>query len=273
VLACVVNVSEGRDADVLAAIDAAAGRSRLDRHTDLHHHRSVVTLAGPDVEDAARSVAGVAVARIDLRRHRGAHPRLGALDVVPFVPLTGSTIADALAARDRFATWAADELALPCFFYGPERTLPDVRRGAFTTMPPDRGPSHAHPTAGACAVGARTVLVAYNVWLDADATAADARRVAAAVRDPRCGVRALGLDVGGRAQVSMNLTDPSRCGPADAYDAVARLATIGGAQLVGLVPEAVLAAIPPERWAELDLARSRTIEARLREAGLDGGRS
>jgi glutamate formiminotransferase len=273
VLACVVNVSEGRDAGVLAALDAAAGRSSLDRHTDPHHHRSVFTLAGPQVEEAARALARVAVERIDLRRHDGAHPRLGALDVVPFVPLAGSTMDDAVGARDRFATWAGDELALPCFVYGPERSLPDVRRSAFTTVPPDRGPTRAHPTAGACAVGARPVLVAYNVWLAADASPADARRVAAAVRDAQRGVRALGLEVGGRAQVSMNLTDPSRCGPADAYDAVARLATIGGAELVGLVPEAVLAAIPPVRWAELDLARSRTIEARLREAGLDGGRS
>jgi glutamate formiminotransferase len=271
VLACVVNVSEGRDAGVLAALDAAAGRSFLDRHTDHFHHRSVVTIGGPDVEAAVRAVARVVVARVDLRDHAGAHPRIGALDVVPFVPLADAPMADALAARDDFATWAGRELALPCFLYGPERTLPAVRRGAFTTLAPDAGPAAPHPTAGGCAVGSRPVLVAYNVWLDASPD--EARAVATAVRDPQRGVRALGLDVGGRAQVSMNLTDPSRCGPADAYDAVARLATVAGAELVGLVPEAVLRAIPPDRWAELDLAPSRTIEARLREAGLDGGRS
>jgi glutamate formiminotransferase len=270
-LACVVNVSEGRDAGVLDALDAAGGRSLLDRHTDPFHHRSVLTVGGPGVEEATRALARITVERVDLRRHQGAHPRIGALDVVPFVPLAGTAMADALAARDRFATWAADELALPCFLYGPERALPDVRRDAFTVLSPDRGPAKPHPTAGACAVGAREVLVAYNVWLDASPD--DARRVAVAVRDPQRGVRALGLKVGGRAQVSMNLTDPSRCGPADAFDAVARLATIAGAELVGLVPESVLLAIPPDRWAELDLARSRTIEARLREAGLDGGSS
>lgn len=272
-LACVVNVSEGRDGDTLAALDAAAASSLLDRHSDLYHHRSVLTLAGTDVEEAARAVACVAVARIDVRDHVGVHPRIGALDVVPFVPLTGSTIDDARGARDAFATWAGDELALPCFLYGPERPLPEVRREAFDALAPDRGPTAPHPTAGACAVGARPALVAYNVWLDADATVDDARRVARAMRAPHVGVRAIGLDVGGRAQVSMNLTDPDRYGPADAFDAVARLATVAGAELVGLVPEAVLAAIPPDRWAELDLARSRTIEARLQQAGLDGGRS
>ena len=161
-LECVVNISEGRDRSVIDAIARSAGDALLDVHTDADHHRSVLTLLG---ESAPRAVARAAVERLDIRDHRGAHPRIGVVDVVPFVALDGSTVDDALAARDAFSTWAADELAVPCFRYGPERTLPDIRRGAFTTLAPDVGPAEPHPTAGAMAVGARPVLVAYNVWL------------------------------------------------------------------------------------------------------------
>ena len=118
-LECVVNISEGRDVPAIAAIARAAGPGLLDVHTDPDHHRSVLTLVG---EDAPRAVTREAVARLDLRRHQGAHPRIGVVDVVPFVALAGSSAADALAARDRFAGWAAGELGLPCFRYGPERT-------------------------------------------------------------------------------------------------------------------------------------------------------
>lgn len=222
----------------------------------------MVTLAGAGVEEAARAVAAEAVRRLDLGQHAGAHPRLGVVDVVPFVPLEGSTLADALAARDRFARWAAVELGVPCFLYGPERSLPEVRRTAFTGLVPDLGPPVAHPTAGAVCVGARPVLVAYNVWLSGDP--AEARRVAVAVRGPR--LRALGLDVGGRAQVSMNLVDPEVLGPDRAYDAVAALAPVAGAELVGLLPATVLDRLPPGRWPELGLDRARTIEARLAAA-------
>lgn len=273
-LECVVNVSEGGAGPVLFAIAGAAGHSLLDVHSDPHHSRSVLTLAGPDVEDDARAVVAEAVARIDLRHHAGAHPRLGAADVVPFVPLGGSSMADAVRARDGLARWAGAELGVPCFLYGPERTLPDVRRGAFTTLVPDAGPPQAHPTAGATAVGARGVLVAYNVWLAAATGVDQARQVAGAVRGPA--IRSLGLDVGGRAQVSCNLVDPLGTGPAAAFDAVEGAAgaigvRVDGAELVGLVPAAVLAAVDPSRWAELDLDPSRTIEARLDQAGLDGG--
>ncbi|MDQ6727519.1 MAG: glutamate formiminotransferase [Actinomycetota bacterium] len=263
VLECVVNVSEGRDRPTIAAVAAAGGRAVLDVHTDPHHHRSVLTLAGPgtEVEAAARAVATEAVRRIDIRVHAGVHPRLGAVDVVPFAPLAGATMADALAARNRFAAWAAEILGVPCFLYGPERTLPEIRRGAFAGLLPDRGGPVAHPTAGAMCVGARPVLVAYNVWLAAGVSLATARRVASELRGPA--IRALGLDVGGRAQVSMNLVDPGAVGPAEAYDAVAALATVDRAELVGLVPAAVLEAVPAPRWAELDLGPSRTIEATL----------
>ncbi len=263
VLECVVNLSEGCDPVAIDAIAAAGGRAVLDVHTDPYHHRSVLSLAGagPAVEEAARAVAIEAVRRIDIRLHVGVHPRLGAVDVVPFVPLVGATMADALAARDGFAAWAAEDLGVPCFVYGPERSLPDLRRQAFITLLPDRGGPVAHPTAGAICVGARAVLVAYNVWLADGVDVVTARRVAAQVRGPA--VRALGLDVGGRAQVSMNLVDPQLVGPAQAYDAVAALVCVAGAELVGLLPAAVLEAVPVTRWDELDLGRSRTIEGTL----------
>ena len=252
-----MNVSEGRDRRVVDAIAAAAGACLLDVHTDPHHNRAVLTLAGPDVEDGARAVAAETVRRVDLRLHAGVHPRLGAVDVVPFAPLAGATLEDAIAARDRFAAWAGHDLGLPCFLYGPERTLPDVRRQAFAGLVPDAGPAVPHPSAGAVCVGARPVLVAYNVWLAPGADVAAARRVARAVRGPA--VRALGLDVGGRAQVSMNLLDPFAIGPAQAYDAVAALAAVAGAELVGLLPRPVLEAVPAARWAELDLSPSQAL--------------
>ncbi|HEX2048295.1 MAG TPA: hypothetical protein VHF27_11050 [Acidimicrobiales bacterium] len=257
VLACVVNVSEGRDRSVVDAIAFAGGECVLDVHADPHHNRAVLTLAGAGVEDAARAVTTEGVRRIDLRLHVGVHPRLGAVDVVPFVPLSGSSLEDAVAARDRFAGWAGEELGVPCFLYGPERTLPDVRRHAFTGLAPDTGGPVAHPTAGAICAGARPVLVAYNVWLAEGVGVADARRIAREIRGPA--LRALGLDVGGRAQVSMNLVEPFRTGPAEAYDAVAARAPVERAELVGLVPAAVLEAVPEDRWAELDLGADRTL--------------
>lgn len=258
---CVVNVSEGRDDATLEALRVAAGTALLDLHRDPHHHRSVLTLAGVD---AVRAVAEVAVDRIDLRTHDGVHPRIGAVDVVPFVPLGERTPADALAARDDYARWSADALGVPAFLYGPERTLPEVRRGAFTSLLPDHGAATPHPSAGASAVGARPVLVAYNVWL-AEADLGLARRIARDLRSPA--LRTLGLQVGERVQVSMNLVAPDEVGPAAAFDAVAQRAPVDGAELVGLVPARVLAAVPPHRWAELDLAEDRTIEARLEARG------
>jgi glutamate formiminotransferase len=273
VLECVVNVSEGRDEVVLDGLRSAAGPSMVDMHADRHHNRVVLTLVGADVESAARVVAGVGVHTIDLRSHGGVHPRLGAVDVVPFVPLDGSTMADAMGARDRFATWAANELGVPCFLYGPERTLPDVRREAFRSLAPDTGAPAPHPTAGAICVGARPVLVAYNLWLVPGTDASVASRIAAAVRGPA--VRALGLDLEGVAQVSLNLLAWPEVGPAEAYDAVAARAedagtSIGHAELVGLLPAAALDAIPAERWSELGLSRRRTIEEAVRRAGRGG---
>ena len=265
-LECVVNVSEGRDADRLARLADAAGPDLLDLHRDPHHHRAVLTLVG---EDAPRAVASAAVALLDLTDHDGVHPRLGVVDVVPFVALDGTASERAVAARDRFAAWFAATHGVPCFLYGVERSLPDVRRGAFDALAPDTGPGRPHPTAGATAVGARPVLVAYNVWL-AGADVAAARAIASAARGPA--LRALGLQVGPRVQVSMNLVAPAELGPAAAFDLVASLAAeagarTDGAELVGLVPAAVLRAVPRERWADLDLGEDRTIEARRARSG------
>ena len=265
-LECVINISEGRDRATIDAIAAAAGPHLLDVHSDPHHHRSVLTVVG---EEAPRAVTREAVARLDLTTHRGVHPRIGVVDVVPFVPLdlgaVSSRLEDAVEARDRFCRWAADTFDLPGFTYGPERSLPDVRRGAVSTLTPTCGPSTPHPTAGAVAIGARSLLVAYNVWVDG-IDLEGARGLAAAVRGP--GVRALGLPVGDRIQVSMNLIDPVVVGPAEVTDRIAGRATVAGCELVGLIPAAVLEVIPPTRWTELDLAPDRTIEARLAAAGL-----
>jgi glutamate formiminotransferase len=266
-LECVVNISEGVRPHVVTAIASSAGDSLLDVHSDAHHNRSVLTLVG---EDAPRAVARAAVAALDLRHHQGVHPRIGVVDVVPFVPLDGATLADAVAARDRFLAWLGDELAVPGFAYGPERSLPEVRRRAFVDLQPDAGPTQPHPSAGAAAVGARPPLVAWNVWLQ-EADLARARQVAGEIRGPH--LRALGLPVGDRVQVSMNLLAPDVVGPAEAWDLVTERLPITDAELVGLVPRSVLDRTDPARWPQLDLAEDRTIEARLARArqGAGGG--
>jgi glutamate formiminotransferase / 5-formyltetrahydrofolate cyclo-ligase len=276
---CVVNVSEGRDEAVLDRLAHAAAPALRDLHRDPDHHRSVLTLAGPAdiVAAAARSLARETVARLDLRKHAGAHPRLGVLDVVPFVPYAPGRsapqdLAPAVTLRDEFARWLGTELGVPSFLYGPlpgvrARSLPNVRRRAFAGggggLSPDFGPVQVDPRTGATAVGARQVLVAYNVWVS---SAELARRVAPLVRSPD--VRALGLAVGARAQVSCNLLAPGHYGPGALYDAVGALVddaggVVEGAELVGLIPERVLAAVPRHRWAELGLSAEQTIECRL----------
>ena len=275
-LECVINISEGRHTETLAALAAAAAPCLLDVHSDRSHHRSVITLAGPrrTLDEAVRSVARETVAGLDLQGHQGAHPRLGALDVVPWVSLTGWPLADgapapAIAARDEFAQWAAAVLDLPCFLYGPQRTLPDVRRHAWRTLQPDFGPLVPHPSAGAAAVGARPILVAYNLWL-AEPDLEAARHIAHAIRGPQ--LRVLALRVGDDVQVSCNLIDPWTVGPEVVFDAVASRTGVARAELVGLAPLGVLESVPRHRWRELDLDPSTTIEARLEQAGLDGGR-
>jgi glutamate formiminotransferase/glutamate formiminotransferase/formiminotetrahydrofolate cyclodeaminase len=271
VLECVINVSEGRDQAVVDGLRSVAGRSLLDLHRDPFHNRSVLTLGGPDVESAARAVTALGVSTIDLRAHAGAHPRLGAVDVVPFAPVLDSTMTQVMKARDRFASWAANELAMPCFLYGPERSLPDVRRAAFRTLSPDVGPSQPHASAGAICVGARPVLIAYNLWLVPGTDVSVATEIASKMRGPS--VRALGLDLEGVAQVSMNLLDWRAVGPAAVYDRVEELVTAAGtridrAELVGLAPAGALLVIKEGRWPQLGLSSAQTIEARLRGVGL-----
>ncbi|MGI8794917.1 MAG: glutamate formimidoyltransferase [Acidimicrobiales bacterium] len=268
-LEAVINISEGRDLDTVRGIGAAAGDHLLDVHSDADHHRSVLTIAGPDIEARALAVVSRAIAGIDLRTHLGVHPRVGAVDVVPIVPIGEATMTDALAVRNNLARAIAD-FGVPVFLYGPERSLPNIRRTAFTDLAPDYGPAQPHVTAGAACVGARPLLVAYNVWLEPAATVAQAQAIARSLRSDA--VRALGLEVGGRAQVSCNLIAPSRVGPDAVVDSVALQAAVAGTELVGLIPAAVLESIDPARWASLDLHPSKTIEARLRETGLDGGR-
>ncbi len=175
-----------------------------------------------------------------------------------------------------------ESLDLPCFLYGPERTLPDIRRHAFSSLDPDTGPRVPHPTAGACAVGVRLPLVAYNVWI-ADGGGRDgrsptalsvARAVAARLRGPS--LRSLGLPVSVGAQVSCNLIDPWGTSLADLYDTVATETRAAGcsvvrAELVGLLPESTLRAVPRRRWRQLDLGQDRTIEFRMAEQGFPAG--
>jgi glutamate formiminotransferase / 5-formyltetrahydrofolate cyclo-ligase len=264
VLECVVNVSEGRDEDLLVRLADAADVALLDVHADPFHNRSVFTLSSPSqdlLQSTARALASRAVELLDVTGHAGVHPRLGVVDVVPFVPFSDAgSLEEALAMRAEFVEWFGG-LGVPCFEYGPERSLPEVRRRAFRDLAPSAGPSEPHPTAGACCVGARPVLVAYNVLLDAPPELA--RAIASELRSPI--VRALGFDLGGAGQVSFNLISPYELGPAEAYDLVAGRAPVVAAELVGLVPRALLDRVPATRWPELDLSVDRTIESRLAE--------
>jgi len=285
---CVPNVSEGRRLEVVDEIVAAFAGPEvlvLDRSSDADHNRSVLTLAGPGPALVEAAVAGaVACARlIDLRRHRGVHPRMGALDVLPFVPLGRATALRGAANPDldcaalalRAGRRIAEDAGVPVYLYGaaarrPERAaLPAVRGRGFEAAVrsarhpldavPDLGGPGPHPTAGATAVGAREVLVAYNVDL-AGADLELARRIASAVRERDGGlpaVRAMGVALEGRGlvQVSMNLLDFRVTPPAVAFAAVAGLAGRAGArvvrsEVVGLVPAAALAGTDP---AELRL--------------------
>ena len=173
---------------------------------------------------------------------------------------TAGDLSEAIRARDKFCAWAAAELSLPCFTYGPERTLPDVRKHAFSSLSPQCGPGEPHPTAGASCVGARPVLVAYNLLL-ADASIEVANEAARAIRSAE--VRALAFAVADGLQVSCNLIAPWNVGPGDVFDRVAAFAPIRAAELVGLIPAAVLHAVDKARWEELGMSDGATIESRL----------
>jgi len=268
---CVPNFSDGRDASVAAAIQDAirsvTGTRLLDWHSDPDHHRSVATFAGdgPAVSESAFRAIAVASRRIDLSTHQGVHPRMGATDVCPFVPLVPEELPICVELAHGLGRRVADELAIPVYFYGaaalrPERrALPEVRRGGFEALreavaseparAPDVGPRRLHPTAGATAVGARGFLVAFNVNLETSDIGV-ARAIARSIREVRGGlpgIRALGFPLAsaGIVQVSINVCEPSRTGLRRVFDEVQRLAgergvAVRDSELVGLAPRSAL---------------------------------
>jgi glutamate formiminotransferase len=283
VLECVPNVSEGSRREVVKRAGAACGECLLDMHADPDHNRSVFTLIADranEIERCATELAHAVVDQADDSWHDGVHPRLGLLDVVPFVALseTADERAAAAHAAHDVARWVAGTLDVPTFLYGeadPEgRDLPAVRRDAFVRRGPDFGPGEPHPKLGATAVGARRVLVAVNCELDGD-DADLARRIAHDVRERGGGppgVRALGFELASRrrAQVSLNLTDLSATGVEAACTEVRRLARDAGAdvdrvELVGLLPRAELDRCSDEFRGWSGLTDGQTIEARLEQ--------
>jgi glutamate formiminotransferase len=272
-LLAVPNVSEGRDREAVDAIARAFDGRLLDVHADLDHNRSVYTLAGEPGSLAHTLLGGAreTIRRLDLGGHVGAHPRIGALDVAPIVYLSeedrGSACAEALVLADALGS----ELDLPVYMYGSlagGRTRAELRRGgpaALAELPPDFGPPNMHPTAGATLVAARPPLVAFNLELAPPATQAQAREIAAQIREggPEGlpGLRAIGLwlDARGVAQVSTNVEDHLAVPLARVVDAVARHAEIAEAELVGLAPRAAFTGFPDE----VAVRNRRTIEDAL----------
>jgi len=289
-LESVPNVSEGRDPEVIAAIGAAfSGSARLlDVHSDADHHRTVYTLVGEDAALVESLFAGIRAARelVDLRRHDGIHPRVGAADVVPLVPLGRGELERARAAALALARRVGEELELPVFLYaesgggrrpaffrrgGPEELQRRVDAGE---LRPDFGPDRLHPTAGAVLVGARPLLVAFNLELEG-ASLEDARAIAAAVRGSSGGmegVQALGLQLprSGRVQVSLNIVDVEKASLAGVVARIREEAAslgvdVGRGELVGLLPECAVAT--PDSLALDSLPDDRILERRLRLPG------
>jgi glutamate formiminotransferase len=288
---CVPNFSEGRRREVVDAIVAAIGSVRgvhvLDTSLDADHNRSVVTFAGPPagVVEAAFRATAVAAQAIDLDLHRGVHPRIGAADVIPFVPLANATLADCVVLARQLGRNIGEELQIPVYLYEaaatrPERrNLADVRRGEYEGLKqslgvdpdrqPDFGPARLGP-AGATAVGARPPLIAYNIYLntgDVDV----ARKIAKALRHSNGGLRyckALGLLVGGRAQVSINMTDYRATPLQRMWELVRAEAERYGAapvesEVVGLIPQDALLDAA-EHYLRLNrFSRDQVLERRL----------
>jgi glutamate formiminotransferase len=287
-LEAVPNFSEGRDSAVIDAIGAAvsAHAALLDVHTDVDHNRSVFTLVGDDAQIVDALLAGIACARdrIDLRAHAGVHPRIGAADVVPLVPVHPDDAPRAREAALVLARRVGDELGLPVFLYadvgdgrgpaffrrgGPEELQRRIDEGELT---PDFGPSHLDPAAGGVIVGSRRPLIAFNVNLEGASVDA-AREIARLVRERDGGfpgVRALGLDLpsAGQAQVSMNVEDWEASALHDIVAAIEREAEargvrVAGAELVGLMP-AGAAAVAAGAMLHIDgFDASRLLELRL----------
>jgi glutamate formiminotransferase len=270
VIECVPNVSEGRRADLIQrladSLKAVPGLRVLDVQSDAAHNRSVFTLAG----DAEALAAGIpklfegALAAIDLRSHKGEHPRLGAVDVVPFIPIEGATMAECVQLATRVAADVASRFSLPVYLYedassNPARkNLEDIRRGEFEGLAakmaqpgwaPDYGPATPHHTAGATVIGARMPLIAYNINLATNRLDV-AKKIASAVRMSTGGLRyvkAMGIPLEDRGivQVSMNLTNYEKTPIFRVFDLVKREAARYGVQvleseIVGLVPAAAL---------------------------------
>lgn len=293
---CVPNFSEGRDSGVVEAIAASIaavdGVHLAGMEMDGDHNRSVITFMGSPEDVARGAFEACRTARdlIDLRRHRGVHPRIGATDVIPFIPLSNCTKDDCVSLARECGIEIGGSLGIPVYFYGHAAlharrgALSDIRRGGFERLAgemgidrdlaPDAGPGMVHVSAGATAVGVRDVLVAYNVNLDTDDVRV-ARGIAQKVREKNGGlpgVRALGLLLPGRhlAQVSMNLTDYRQTSMARAFETVARLAEAEGvevleSELVGLAPRAAMGgalpgdlrmnAMDPDRYLESHTSR------------------
>jgi glutamate formiminotransferase / 5-formyltetrahydrofolate cyclo-ligase len=269
---CIPNVSEGRRPEVIArmvdAIAAVPGVRLLDHSSDTSHNRSVFTLAGDasGVERAVLALFERALADIDLRTHQGEHPRLGAVDVVPFVPIEGATMADCVELARKVGAAVAERFGVPVYLYEEASTNPlrknleDIRRGEFEGLAtkmategwaPDFGPSAPHPSAGASVIGARMALIAYNINLATDRLDV-AKKIAAAIRHSSGGyryVKAAGfkLEDRGIVQVSMNLTNYEKTPMFRVFETVKREAERYGvaileSEIVGLVPSAALSA-------------------------------
>jgi len=256
---CVPNFSEGRDPAIVDAIRSAIasvpGTRVLRAESDPDHNRSVITFAGPPdtIGDAAFAGIKAAVERINLRRHAGVHPRIGAADVVPFIPLEGASLAECAQIAHRTGQRVWNELHVPVYFYEaasstPERApLENIRRGGFEhpALPPDLGGPTLHPTAGAAVIGARKLLIAFNVDLKTNDLAA-ARAIARKIRASSGGLpalKAIGVALPTRniVQVAMNLTDFERT-PLDAVlaavrrEAAAHNIELAGVEYIGMIP-------------------------------------
>jgi glutamate formiminotransferase / formiminotetrahydrofolate cyclodeaminase len=297
---CVPNFSEGRRPQVIAAIrDAIAaveGTVILDVSSDASHNRTVVTFVAPVRSAAEAAFAGIAKATelIDLTRHEGEHPRLGATDVCPFIPLEGTSMEDCIVLARTLGERVGKELGIPVFLYERAATRPDrvnladIRRGEFElarteigTNParvPDYGPNAIHPTAGATVIGARPFLVAFNVYLGDRENLAVAKAVAKAVRGSSGGlkgVKGLGLEVDGQAQVSMNLVDLDATPLHRAYEMVRMEAEALGvtpswSEVVGLVPERALFEVAARHLRWRTYTPDLVLERQVRKAAAGG---
>ena len=295
IIECVPNISEGRRADVVAGIVDAVrrvpGARLLDYSSDASHNRSVITMAGEaaPLKAAVLALFEAAVGAIDLRTHTGEHPRMGAVDVVPFVPIEGVTMEECVALAKDTARSVAERFGIPVYLYEDassnplRKNLEDIRRGEFEGLAakmasegwaPDFGPSAPHPGAGASVIGARMPLIAYNINLNTDRLDV-AKKIAAAVRFSSGGfrfVKAMGVTLADRkiVQVSMNLTNYEKTPILRVFEAVKREAERYGinvleSEIVGLVPAAALIDVALSSLQLREFKKDQVLESRLRQ--------